>query len=223
MFTDLLKNIFDNEFFIKLKEQQKEIDELSGMMNKTMRKLSLHGWYISATIEVATLISLMENIKKGDTGKVDNTMKLHYDSNFDTIITDLSKSFFDRKEIFAQAAKAHKLKMYYASISLFLSQADGICKGYLFILKNEKKNLKKEISKFNSSTLKEVLEVIMNESAIDAPYSNRTKYPSKLNRHSVFHGLDKEYGTNLNSLKALSLLTFIGDFFNRYRKQDVRN
>ncbi|MGI8633967.1 MAG: hypothetical protein ACR2KZ_01055 [Segetibacter sp.] len=179
MFTELLKKIFDDEFFIKLKEQQKRIDELTGLMSKAMKELSLHGWYISGKSEVATIINLMDNLKKPDIEKVDETMKLHYDSNFDTIMADLNNLFPERKEIFTQAAKCHKLEIYYASISLFLSQSDGICKGYLFILKNEKKNLKKEISKFNNSALEEFLEVIMNESTIEAPYSNGTKYPSK--------------------------------------------
>lgn len=61
----------------------------------------------------------------------------------------------------------------------------------------------------------------MVESAIDATYSNGTKYPSKLNRHSVFHGLDLNYETEINSFKAFSLLTFIGEFFNKLIRQGI--
>ena len=44
------------------------------------------------------------------------------------------------------------------------------------------------------------------------------KFDSNLNRHAVIHGLDVNFGTEKNSLKAFSLLYSVSDFENRYKK-----
>lgn len=124
----------------------------------------------------------------------------------------------DRKSIFREALKAHKLKMYYSSTSLFLSQADGICQGQLFILKNEKATLKKRIKALGNSAAEDFLNAILSASAIDSPYSEKDKYISTLNRHSEVHGLDVKFGNEMNSLKALSLLTYIGQFLAKHKQ-----
>ena len=49
-------------------------------------------------------------------------------------------------------------------------------------------------------------------SAIDAWSGNKSNYFSDLNRHEVMHGLNHEYGKEINSLKALSLLSFVSYF-----------
>ena len=106
--------------------------------------------------------------------------------------------------------------MYFASTALFLTIADGLCNGYLFKTKQNKLNLKQELSK--THCLEEFLSLITEVSAIDIAHAKKINFPSTLNRHGVLHGLDFDYGTKTNSLKALSLLAFIGDFFT---KQDT--
>lgn len=218
-----MKNIFTDEFLKELNEHQKKLDELSANMIKAMKELSTLGWYISGKTEILSIAKLAAEIKSGHLENIDETMRSYYNSEFDSTIQNLKNLYPERDKIFTEAANAHKQNMYFASTTLFLAQADGICKGHLYITKNEKKNLKKEISKFNNPILAEVLDVIANVSAIDAPYSNGFKYPSKLNRHVVIHGLDIEFGTETNSLKAFSLLSFIGDFFDRYKKRNKEN
>lgn len=123
----------------KLRQQQKRIDELSGKLRTDAKQLSLYGWYISSDSDVFSIIKLREYIEKSEIDKVDEIMKQHYTSNLDTILKNLSNLYPDRKEIFLQATSSHKQGMYYASTLLFLSQADGICKGNPFVLRNDKK------------------------------------------------------------------------------------
>lgn len=67
----------------------------------------------------------------------------------------------------------------------------------------------------NTKYIKAFEKAITEVSAIDTPHSKMSEFPSSLNRHGVLHGLDFDYGTRINSLKALSLLAFVGDFFSK--------
>jgi hypothetical protein len=98
-----------------------------------------------------------------------------------------------------------------------LSTADGIFNGELFRVKNGVMNtLKKQLDK--KRYLKEFGDLLLKMSPIDSGYSKAEEFNSSLNRHKVMHGKDVNYGTKINSLKALSLLAFICDFF-----KDTRN
>jgi hypothetical protein len=110
-----------------------------------------------------------------------------------------------------EAFSAHKKKQYFASTILFLSQADGICEGKVF---RGKKVFNNYIESKKASTL--IRSVLGQVSPIDIDTRNpdRANYFSDLNRHGVMHGLHVDYGTEENSLKALSLLCFISDFVN---------
>ena len=100
-----------------------------------------------------------------------------------------------------------------------LSQADGICNGQLFRTKKEKESLKKYLAKTESRSFNNILfQMITNESTIDTGYSKKEINGNSLNRHSVVHGLDVNFGTRINSLKAFSLLSFVTDWVNRYKK-----
>lgn len=213
----------DNEYlsdFLELQEKvrssEKLTDELVERMNLIMKALAYCGWYISMHGKVTDTLTIGENLWKGYVRKVDEMMKKYYSAEFDKIIRNLSQLYPKRKKLFLQAAKAHKLKMYYCSAVLFLTQADGICQGQLYY--SEKKNLKKRIKKIGTSSVEDFLQVLFNVSAIDAPHSEKDNYLSTLNRHAIVHGWDAEYGTELNSLKALSLLAFIGECFAHHKE-----
>ena len=47
--------------------------------------------------------------------------------------------------------------------------------------------------------------------AINDHSSNLEKFPIRLNRHEILHGMDANYGTKLNSVKIISFLSYIND------------
>ena len=57
-----------------------------------------------------------------------------------------------------------------------------------------------------------ILDVILRVNKIDEYFSTELRGSTELNRHAVLHGYDTNFGTELNSLKAYSLLLFIVDF-----------
>ncbi len=103
--------------------------------------------------------------------------------------------------------------MFFSSTILFLSQVDGICDSVFFKIKDDKKKLKEFLNKnVRNNEPDYIVSTILEKNAIDDSTSNRNKYPSKLNRHSVMHGIDYQFGTEINSLKSISLLNYLIDF-----------
>lgn len=118
----------------------------------------------------------------------------------------------ERSEIIKEAFSAHKKKMYYSSTILFLSQADGITESKMFI---ERKKFDKKIDSIKNP---DFINVLGEESPlnVDTRKNKNPDFFSNLNRHAVMHGLSNNYGSEINSLKALSLLCFVSDYYNRY-------
>jgi len=48
-------------------------------------------------------------------------------------------------------------------------------------------------------------------------------FPCKLNRHAILHGQDPDYGTEINSLKSISLLVYISDLVKYNRIMNDRH
>ena len=212
------------ELFSRIKEAQDRLQEafkpirenfkiLAEKLPLSLKKLANHGWYISGDSFMSEGLTLSDELDFGNFEKVNKNLEQFYEKESSSIIDRLKYQYPGRSKMFDEAFKAHQRKMYFASTNLFLSLADGLCNGSLFKTKNNKANLKKELT--GTHYLDVFLAVITQESAIDIAYSKKSKFPSSLNRHGVLHGLDFEYGTKINSLKALSLLAFIGDFFNK--------
>lgn len=183
-----------------------------------LKTLALSGWYVSYESGLSDGIVLGQKVDEKDFEFVDSFMQRFYKKNLTSIIKRLGTSFPERKRIFDEALLAHKKKMYHGSILLFLSQADGICNGYLYKSnKGKKEHLKKDIEKNSKVILESLLTVLLDINEIDIPHAKR-KLKQSLNRHAVMHGFDTNFGTEINSLKALSLVAFVGDFF--YDKKD---
>ena len=182
------------------KQLTESLQQVGRLLPPSLHLLSTHGWYVSDTSTITEGIILAAEAAKGNAEKVDNTLQKFYQKQCSSIILRLKKRFPERANILDEALKAHKRKMFYSSTCLFLSTADGLLDGTLFKTKGDKANLKKHLNKV--TYLKSLENAITTVSAIDIPHSKKSKFPSSLNRHSVLHGLDFEYGTQLNSLKA---------------------
>ncbi len=181
----------------------------------SLKTLSDYGWYISGNSPITDSIELAKELKSGRIDKVDKHLIDFYEGEFNDTIERVLKSYPERSKIVNEAKAAHRKGMYFASTSLFLSTADGILGGKLFMIRGEKQPLKTFLK--SSGHLVSFSEVITQVSAIDAFWGGDEKYPSSFNRHGVMHGYDYDYGIKINSLKALSLLAFVTDLI------DIKN
>ena len=164
-------------------------------------------------IPVPDLFKNTHLFEDGRIEEADRKIADHYRENYEQIISRIISRNKERKSIIEEASKAHVNEMYFASTILFISQADGICDGKIFVRDDKKlSSVEKE------STPDIVYETLGKQSAIDEDSRvTQSNYYSELNRHKVMHGLKFDYGNELNSLKALSLLSFVANFTNRYK------
>jgi hypothetical protein len=180
--------------------------------NQNIKTIINHGWYPPAKLEVKKINKIAELIKSGKSEEADKLLFEIYNENIKIFESELISKHSARKMIFKEAFKAHKDKKFFSSTILFLSQGDGIIDGKIF---HNRKNFDKDLDKKRNP---EIVSLLAEVAPLNIPSAKvkGSQYFSKLNRHAVMHGLDTNYGTEMNSLKALSLCCFANDWYNRY-------
>ena len=202
-----------------LERAAKGFSEFLVLSDVGLVKLAEYGWYINSSISLGKTTGLMKKAIEGERDFLDDFLSHYYRKEIEDLSEVIHNGQDARSRITFEAITCHKEKKYFASTILFLSQADGLCNGELFKVRNDKKALKKYIAKSQyGSFFKILFGMITKENAVDAGYSKMSNFESTLNRHAVMHGKDVQYGTELNSLKAFSLFSFVDGFIDRYNK-----
>lgn len=94
-----------------------------------------------------------------------------------------------------------------------------------FFKNNKSKNLKKlgiyrpEIEESLKMHLSDFSQLLMSplsgQNAINDSWDNVDDWPIRFNRHEIIHGIDFDYGNELNSLKIISLINYIDSLLNK--------
>lgn len=175
-------------------------------------KLADCGWYLPSSIgwDVPCRLAHEAGV---DWSEVDDWMCELWSEEVEVAQDGLLVDHPRRAALLHEGFSAHETGQFFLSVPVFLSQADGVC----FELLQQQlftKDRGGEVMRWRS--------VIEAEDRLSqaylAPLSTvqpivwgRERRPSKpglLNRHAVLHGEDVEYGTKVNSLKALSILSY---------------
>jgi hypothetical protein len=178
-------------------------------------KLSNYGWYVPAKFQLKKIDEIVSLFESNKTQEAENLICDYFKKNLKSIEKELKQKHNERKDIIKESFKAHNSKMFYSSTILFISISDGISEQKLFI----------DRKKFNSNVdlLKnpEIIKILSKESpmTVDTRKEKNPAFFSDLNRHNVIHGMKYDYGNEMNSLKSLSLLCFVSDWYNRYEKK----
>lgn len=152
---------------------------------------------------------------------IDELMIMHLNENWDDITSMILKFCPKRRHILKNAFCLHESGNYIAAMPLFLSQADGICcesivNSFLFTENKVEENIDKLIESGQVKT-DMFVEVFLEPFKIKNYHrvgisknsaSAKAKAPS---RSGILHGHRKhlDYGTEKNSLKCFSLLSFV--------------
>lgn len=199
----------------KIEQDLKNIFDVSRLsLEENINILSNYGWYISAEMEMKAIFKFNQLIKSEKQNEAEKLMLNFYKKNLNKLKGNIIVKFPERENIIKEAFIAHKKKMYNASTILFLSQADGICGAKIF---RGPKVFNYNIDMKNNHSIINILgkETALN---VDTRKIDKSNYFTNLNRHSAMHGLESDYGNEINSLKALSFLCFVSNFYNRYKK-----
>lgn len=181
--------------------------------------LSDEGWYMDYDLAVGTLSELYLNQTLKDTKVLDEYMIKFYKGKLRNTISFFKKHHQKRYPILEKAFKSHKKGEFELSIPVFLSQIEGLffdltSKEIFSKGRGEKKeNTAREwlnSKKNDIAFLLAILEPLRENENITANFSESENYPNVLNRNKILHGRDLNYSSELNSYKAISLLSFIG-------------
>ena len=183
----------------------------------SMLKLAECGWFIDFEMEYNLANVAAHSIKEGHLSSVDEYFISYYTEHIVEIFDTLERRHPERKHILQEIYSAHIDGRYFLSIPAILSQIDGVCfdsynaKFFIKDQSNYNPQVTSYILKQFQEALDQYLSPLKNKIPISAREQDMATYQCQLNRHKILHGVDTAYGTEINSLKCLSLLKYISD------------
>ena len=180
--------------------------------------LAQYAWFIEFDSPITLPQQVAYEIQQGRIEDADIILIEYYSSNIDRIFNELIDRHPNREVILNQILFAHNTKNHFILIPSLLTQADGICYDFtekkLFIKEKNNNYLPQVTSvleKSANSFLQLYLSPLQNQTPIIAREEDINKFPCSLNRHEILHGVKTDYGTEMNSLKVISLLKYMSD------------
>ncbi len=212
---------FENPFLEHLKTFQEIGERLKAYSEETPKCFLLiaqHGWYIDLESELNFPALVAEKLNSQQENIAYELLADYYRQNIQEIFERLIKRHPNRKEVFLQSLEGFNSNLHFLVIPTLLSQIDGICfdftKKKFFLKERNNKYLPQitsELENSASSFLSLYLSPLQNQTPIMVREEDIDKFPCKLNRHEILHGINSEYGTEINSLKIISLIKYISD------------
>lgn len=195
-------------------ELQRSFRELPPKIQEALLLLAQHGWYLDFNMPLPSLWDIKDAISSGEINEVEEALVEYFENQLDEIENSFSAQFPHRSHIIASAFKAHRNGEYFLSIPVLLAQTDGICKEvvdqYLFMKKDKKPRTAIYVEQIAADTYKAaLLSPLAASTPIGASEHEREQGFNLLNRHMVLHGESLDYGSKVNSLKAISLVNYV--------------
>jgi len=218
------ENWHDN---LRLLSRQLKILEKKLSMNtkRGLRVLGEHGWYISFKMPAVTSAYFGRYPKSIDMRKVDKLMTDYYSSHARQITDSIKQKFPERAKIIEAAYSAHVEKKYELSIPVFLSQADGICYSLINIQLFKKKSRIPRTAEYVGKLTDKYTASLCEPFRVLLPVALDTTDPKykdgDLNRHAILHGLSLNYASQINSLKAFSLLCYVSEALSEVKDDGI--
>lgn len=183
-------------------------------------KLGQHGWFLDPEMPMSLLWYLADTIEESPEA-TDELIMQWFQERLDAIEEELIKVCPGRTRLLRAAFKAHREDDYNNSVPVFLKEADGMWHdlfGMNVFVAKARMSIAKRIEGHQPYGLGCSSLVPLLQSAIPLWMNERERrnwmkkhrtdtFPG-LNRHEVMHGISLDYGTEINSLKAISFLNW---------------
>lgn len=204
------------------------LEQLPDRTRIALMTLGKHGWYFDLEMTMPFLWELAESLDNGNVAEVDGALMDHFRERLASIEDELSMRFPHRSGVIGAAFRAHNRAEYELSIPVFLAQIDGICfetiNAYLFRRKKNRPQTATYVDTLASNTLRfAMLYPLSQRMPIAESEHERDEYFDGLNRHQVLHGEVLDYGTEINSLKSISLLNYVSQMLSAENEEMTRN
>lgn len=195
---------------------RQEQEQLQNNVATAVVAFSEYGWYANYGFSFIDITNAYILLRKGDVTGFDALMANMIRSQYGELKKSLLTRHPFRQPPLEAAFQAHESEEFYLSIPVFLAQADGISTDLTqmqFFLKNPKDH-KPKVAAWAKEKPKIWLHVALCAALLDnGAFQKHHSQPNKIpiTRHSILHGESNDYGTELNSLKALSLLVYLSE------------
>lgn len=196
------------------KNLKSHFQDLPPRLQDAVLTLAEQGWYVDFDMPITGIFELKELFLDRHESEAESELIVYFENRLEKIEEIISKQFHHRSHIVSSAFKAHKMDEYYLSIPVFLAQVDGICKDvvgqYFFSKKDRKPKTASYVEQIAADTFRSaLLSPLAKTTSISASEQEREADFDLLNRHMVLHGESLDYGSQLNSLKAISLINYL--------------
>ena len=195
----------------------------SGVRARLLSRESLHafmrhGWFPAMDMALSQIDLLAQGLDDPEEEKAASARQVFFTkfrAEVESIEQSLIRCFPRRSSIIRDAFQAHGEGKYNLSVPVFLAQADGIWYdrwGRHLFVGNRDTTVKKASDKLlQGGIIYEMTNCLSyNGWQLVLSQGQRPANFKDLNRHQVLHGEATEYGTEENSLKAISFLNFCG-------------
>lgn len=186
--------------------------DLREAIKHTLQLLGKEGWFLDPELPVFPLSF------RGHPHEMTEWLCGFYRKKIDEIERKLANSYPHRARLLRQAFEAHREGKYGLSIPVFLAQADGIFwdrtpgNQNLFIGYQRSGAYDQYASQISGNFDLALLYPISIPLPLWRNWNERSEteeFRVCLNRHQVLHGESTDYDTEQNSLKAISLLSYL--------------
>jgi len=211
---DGLSNVFRNnpEFFADLARIGEGLKNLPERQKRLWIEAAKSGWHMYSYKPI-----FADPLNIEDHAAFDAFMVAHLRQDWDEITSSILSAHPERSEVLRCAFDLHMEQRYIASTPLFLAQTDGICAqrlgAHLFTDQEEREQRFAALQASKVGFHGILLEILGLKTQFGAGISKSSLRLKQLapNRNGILHGSRKhlDYGTEINSFKAFSLLAFV--------------
>ena len=191
-------------------QKQPQRDQRTAM---SLDRLATFGWYCDPAMPTSATTSFAHAFTQGRSGGVVEDIATHFRSRVDVIEKDICARYPSRAALVHDAFGAHRSKKYNLSVPVLLAQADGMWWdrfGVNFFSRRGRTSFQStSLSNIQFSVFKVFYGVFEKLAPLWASHSDRPADFDQLNRHQVLHGEVVDYGTEHNSLRAISFLAYL--------------
>lgn len=199
---------------VDFQEVRRRIEELPARTREALLTLGERGWYLDPSHH--QFFEIAQHVAAGDVAEAEEALIGYYRERLDEIEAEIAERYPKRAAIVRAAAAAHRRGEYVLSVPVFLAQADGLCfdrfEGASYFMKKDGRPATASyLDDVSGDTLRAALLSPLTTS-LPISASSKTRRETSfegLNRHAVMHGESVDYGTEANSLRALSLLQYV--------------
>lgn len=221
---------FSRQFRETTKGLAEAIENWYGNQEEDIRsgfeRLARHGWFPDPSMSAA-LSTRLASLIDDQPDAVDKAFSELLRDRFDEIETELVESYPDRSRLLQDAFEAHRKSKYTLSIPVLLTQAEGLvwdrCSKELYAQNQRRTVVKGLRAQVPYGFFDALLEPLIISTPLWKPGAKLGTTFAGLNRHQVLHGVSTDYDTEVNSLRAVSFLSYLHWIFNQSVEEENRS